>query len=116
MQKKMEKRENWSKLLDGPTKAIIVNEETDEKVVIEIPKGFLVIDMLLEQICTSKDYIKNAEEGDSFDIGYEFLQEQFLELSKPFFEIVKNSYIEFIEPSEEDKSSGIIMVASLSKV
>ena len=106
---------NWSELLEG-TKAIILNEETDEKVVIEIPKNLIIIDMLLEQICSSEDYIENGEKGDSFDIGYEFLQQQYLELSKPFFEIVENSYIEFIETSEEEKSSGIYTIASLSKV
>jgi hypothetical protein len=72
--------------------------------------------MLLEQICASEDYIENAEDGDPFDIGYEFLQEQFLELSKPFFKIDENSYIDFIKPSEEEKLSGIIMIVSLSKV
>jgi len=110
------KKEDWSKQLEGPTKAIILNEETDEKVVIEIPKAFFVIDILLEQICTSEDYMENAEEGDPFDIGNEFLQEQFLELSKPFFKIDEDSYIDFIEPSEEEKLSGIIMIANLSKV
>lgn len=116
--KKMKRKtkENWSKLLEGNTKVIILNEETDEKVVIEMPKNLLVIDMLLDEICTSEDFFENTEEGDSFDIGYEFLQEQFLELSKPYFEIVENSYIEFSEASEEEKSSGIYMIASLSKV
>jgi nicotinic acid mononucleotide adenylyltransferase len=106
---------NWSELLEG-TKAIILNEETDEKVLIEIPKNLVIIEMLLEQISSSEDYIRNAEEGDAFDIGYEFLQQQYLELSKPFFEITENSHIEFIETSEEEKESGIYTIASLSKV
>jgi hypothetical protein len=106
---------NWSELLEG-TKAIILNEETDEKVVIEIPKNLIIIDMLLEQICSSEDYFENGEEGDAFDIGYEFLQQQYLELSKPFFEITENSHIEFLGTSEEEKESGIYTIAFLSKV
>ena len=113
----MKKKENWSKVLEG-TKAIILNEETDEKVVIEIPKSLIVIDMLIDEICSFESFMENEmyeAEGGAFDIGYKFLQEQFLELSKPFFEINEEHSVDFYEPSEEEKSSGIYTKAILKK-
>ena len=98
------------------TKAIILNELNDEKVVIEMPKCLLIIDILLEEICNTENF--EPEDGNAFVIGYEFLQEQFLELSKSFFEIIENenSYIEFSEPSEEEKESGIYTIVRLSNL
>ena len=116
--KKIEHNFEWEKYAfdEKPKKAILYNEETDQKIIIEIPKSFLVIDILLTEVYNSDNFLDKTEEGDSFDIGCEFLQEQFLELAKPFFKETENLIVEFMKPSEEEKLSGILMVANLSKI